>query len=205
MIRINLLPVEHRRTEKAPVGLFLLVIVGLLFLISAGVGFAMLKRNVDKLQTRLTQAKSTLEQEKKKLDQISDKETEIRKVSERMETIMKISMSKISWSQKLFELCQIVKKHPVWIYSISLKSEGPEKSLDLKCFCQGTDERKVADFRKAILRSRSFFSIFDKIESYKDVTPVKIAVPVKDDRDQENIGFSLSFKLGEINIPAPKQ
>lgn len=195
MIQINLLPPEYRVTDKAPIGLFLFGLVGVLFVFLSIAGWFVLDKKVERLRGTLSEL-DQLEKEKQGiLEDIKKKEDEIIDALKRQEMIVGISMSKIKWAQKLYELSKLISKHEVWVMTVEL--DDKTKEFVLNCFCRGTDERKVADFRKALLRNRTFYSIFKNVAPYKDLRPIKIAVPVKDEKDQWNQTFTLRFKLKE--------
>ncbi|RME77965.1 MAG: hypothetical protein D6785_12320 [Planctomycetota bacterium] len=193
MITINLLPPEDRVQQGPIFGMILLFLICVAFIGLTGFGYFALQNVRDDLTDQIETRKKTLEEKRKALQEIAEKENQIQKLLKRQDLILKISMSKINWAEKLYDLAKIVEKHDIWLKGIQL--DDNRKVLVVKCLSKGRNEKKVADFRKAIINSRNFFSIFESVEPYKDLRPVKLPYQTKTEEEKWALSFTLTFKL----------
>ncbi|RME04963.1 MAG: hypothetical protein D6805_01215 [Planctomycetota bacterium] len=199
MIQINLLPPEHRKRQKqTPIGVFILIILGTIFVVIMIFGYFLLEQEIANKNSKLKNAKEENAILNSNLKEIQKLEEEIQKAKKRQKTIISIAKSKIFWSTKLYEFASIIREgnHNVWLESL----EVDEKKFKAKCWSKGLSEANVARFRRDILNHRSFFSIFEKMEDYKDLKPKEIQYDPADEEEKENLTFTLVLKLK----PKPK-
>lgn len=193
MITINLLPPEDRVQQGPIFGIILLVLLVIVLVGAAGVGVVAIQNVSTNLADQIRSLKKTKEEKLKSLQEIQEKEAQIQKLLKRQDLILKISMSKINWAEKLYDLAKIVEKHDVWIKSIKL--DDAQKVFIVQCLSKGRNEQKVADFRKAIINSRNFFSIFKSVDPYKDLRPIQLPYTTKTEEEKWALAFTLRFQL----------
>ena len=193
MIRINLLPPEDRVQESSMLGALLAGLAGLGAILVLFLGLNYTSQQLFRLEQAKKARLSELNERKKKLQELQNKKQLVKKALERQNLIISISMGKINWSEKLYELSKIIERHPVWVTSIEMDEKA--RRFRMKCYCKGWDERKIVEFRKSILNSRNFFSIFESVKLYSDITPIMLDKPTRTEEDKKVLRFTLEFKL----------
>jgi hypothetical protein len=171
MIRVNLLPEEYRRIERAPLPLLLLIIVGIAVLCLAISFCVYLSLSV---KTKGSELKRTIaermvaEERAKWADRLqAELDSELR----RLNTIMSIRVSRIYWSKKLDLLAKIAPSD-IWFASVKMEQKDPYPAsakpetikdggyLQLQGYQRLFDLGKYGLFREALRKNRIFYSDF---------------------------------------------
>ena len=161
MIEVNLLPPEYRRVERTPLPRLVVLVVGtgmvvasLFYLVLIGwVKMGQEKsRERDLNETKARQAAPLAER--------SQLEAEIGAIESRKNTISNIWQTRMIWSRKLDQLCDIV---PRFIGFTRLEFLGPQASrgrlpeatetggtLTVDCLSATSEEKRLADFLRVL-------------------------------------------------------
>jgi Tfp pilus assembly protein PilN len=178
MIRVNLLPEEYRRVEKAPPSLVLLMVVGIAVLCLAlyfCVAFSLRSRS---LRTDLASKIAQRDELREKVKEADRLEAEIASYRKRLNTIMSIRASRIYWSKKLYLLANKTPNN-VWFASVKMEqkdsypaSAKPETikdggRLELQGYQKSYDSKIYAGYRETLQKDRMFYSDFARPEPPK--------------------------------------
>jgi len=174
MIKVNLLPPEHRKVEGTPVAR-LATMVGAVVVV-AGVAtawglfhFGALARVREERQ----QKEEDLASLKAQAERSESLLREFKEYQRRRDTIEKIGASRILWSKKLDELADLIhnkgdaKRHLVWLSSIRTQTGRKQDSpveLVIHGMSGGDQFHKLADFNADIKKSEDFFPDFYAID-----------------------------------------
>ncbi|MHC4861981.1 MAG: PilN domain-containing protein, partial [Planctomycetota bacterium] len=173
MIKVNLLPAEYRKVERTPIMRFVVILCGVVLSASAigaflYVHFGMLVEVVsdrEKLEETYLTKKVIADRSRA----LSREASEYKK---RRETIERIGKSRMLWSQKLDELCDIIhnkgdtKRHQVWLNQLrTLAASGDSPGgIYFKGFSGGAEIHRLSDFHLD-LKNSDFFQDFTSIDN----------------------------------------
>ncbi len=216
MIRINLLPPEHRRPERTPLRVLLPLVLAVTVFVSGGavtawVHFGWRARVADELgalESELTGHGPRLAY----LRALTEEEAEY---EQRSETIQSIAASRISWTRKLDELCDVIwnegdtGRYLIWLSTLEAKpaqAVGRKKleswgSVALKGLCLSDEDSLKAfnAFHAALDRSAYFrdFLEMNKPAGKEQVLNEEDLLP----RKAWTFDLQMALRLPE---PAPK-
>jgi len=182
MIKVNLLPAEYRKVERTPILRFVTIVCGVVLSASAisaflYVHFGHLVEVVgDRVELQETHLTKKVEADKSRA--LAGEAQEYRK---RRETIEEIGETRLLWSRKLDEICDIIhakgdtSRHLVWLGS--MRTLAPERArkgqkakglspggLYIKGFSGGSEIHRLSDFHLDIKNSE-FFEDFSSIDN----------------------------------------
>lgn len=173
MIRVNLLPPEHRKPDGPPVGRLVVVVAGAVLVTSALGGWGYVHFG---LLAEAENERAQLEEELTQLKQQADRSRELlRECGEyqrRRDQIEKIGASRILWSRKLDEFADIVhnkgdqKEYLVWLGRINSGSgRSPESaaSFAFQGLCGGS-LTNLSSFNAKIKDTKEFYEDFLKLD-----------------------------------------
>ena len=219
MNRINLLPPEYRRVENTPRSRMVALTLG------AGVIAALFLWNLGITIVKIPGMKQQLANTKSDVDK---KTAEVKKRWEPLEQALavldnrvkaiasiKAGRDQFSWAKKLYQLCEIVQSHKVWLRSLSFDSKSggaagaQVKVLALKCTAADlqTKETLVTNFRRALrgdpgssnpALGQEFYRDFTDMET-PSLTPKTLRGADSNIQEREAIDFdvNLTFKAPE--------
>jgi Tfp pilus assembly protein PilN len=204
MIRINLLPSENRKKEMTPLGTLLPVLVSLTLVTGAGAFWAWLHfGELAQRRSEYSALEETANQQKPQLAYLNSLRAEEADYKERAKTIQEIALSRVPWTRKLDELCQVVtddhggERYLVWLSSMEVKPpdnraaatsgskskkqlEGEQVSIEGLCFSGINDDadplQRYNNFHEAIKQSDFYREDFVAIGN-----PVGKAVTMDDE------------------------
>lgn len=187
MIRINLLPVEKRRPERAPLPRYLVLAVTGAILGGGGVASALLliaylavSHDVESLTVR----KAALEEPVRRFEQLSQKlaslQTEIRAVDTAAP-----QPQKFEWWRAMNEIWHVTDPlQPRGLYFTKIEGvsgpqdtlqlirtsgqqrEGPDRGITLTCSSYHRDERLGTDFREMLMSREAFVKMMPALNPF---------------------------------------
>jgi len=173
MIKVNLLPPEYRKVERTPIMRFVVILAGVVLSASAigaflYVHFGMLVKSVSDRE----KLEETYITKKVIADNSRSLAREASEYKKRRETIEKIGRSRMLWSMKLDELCDIIhnkgdaKRHQVWLTQLrTLGASGSSPAgLYIRGFSGGSEIHRLSDFHLD-LKNSEFFEDFLSIDN----------------------------------------
>lgn len=156
MIRINLLPQEHRRNERTSPRVFASTILGVIMVCSAfgWFGFVYLGE-LGNMEVEEAAVAEDLANKNKQATYHDALETEKKEFEKRTNTIQAIAKSRVIWTEVLDQLIDVVnndgdsERHLAWFTALNVsagdgKSKGP--AVTMPGFVQGNLIKRVADF-----------------------------------------------------------
>lgn len=192
-IRINLLPSEYRKKEMTPLATLLPALVAFTLVLGAGAfwawnHFGALAR-IDAENQQLQQGWST---RKAPLKYLADLRSEESDYGARARTIADIAASRVPWTLKLDQMCDLVadddggERYLVWLSDFEVKKPqannrraktkvGESIAIEGLCFSEEHPLNRFTQFHEA-LQQHAFFSDFASINN-----PAGQAVPMDDE------------------------
>ncbi len=173
MIKVNLLPPEHRKVEGTPVARLVATVAGV-FVVACAAGawgyvhFALL----DKARDERAQAEVELTALKAQAERSQALLSEFKEMDRRRKTIEQIGAQRILWSKKVDELADIihnkgdVKRHLVWLDSMRTqggRAPGSPASLVIHGR-SGGDYDRLSMFNADIKKNDEYFQDFSSID-----------------------------------------
>lgn len=203
MINVNLLPPEYRKVERTPVLRFVTIICGVILSTSAigafiYVHFGVLVKVVSERE-KLQETYHSRQQGQRRSMAL---EREAKEYMKRRKTIEEIGNSRLLWSKKLDELCDLVddhgdtKRYEVWLKQIHTlpASKHSAGGLFIKGFSGGSEMNRMSNFNLAIKKS-GFFEDFASIDP-----PEGKAVKFSDKKVPHSAwSFDFNMKLKPFN------
>ncbi len=198
MIRINLLPPEHRKVEGTPVLRFVVTAVGVVVIAGAAGAWGYVHMALlDKAREEREQKEKDLAALKLQAERSQALLREFKEYERRRKTIEQIGASRILWSRKLDELADIihnkgdVKRHLVWLNSIrTAGGRIPNSPASLVIHgWSGGDYDRLSVFNGDIKKNDEYFQDFLGIDP-----PAGTAVPF-DDEFVPNSAFDFTFAM----------
>jgi len=208
MLKINLLPQEYREFERRTAGTYLMVAAGtvlsvsslcivayLYFVILAG---AETERNI---------VKEEFENLKPMAEYASDLEAEKAEFMQRKNIIRDIEATRIHWTRKLDQLCQVVsnrmnpERHCVWLKEMHARmNDSRQKGIDLKGYLSGDQYEQLSNFNEDLKNHDLFVDDFDSITNPTGTTVIddKMCPP-------EAIEYAWTLNLRYKNTVAAKR
>ncbi len=173
MIKVNLLPPEYRKVERTPILRFVVILCGVVLSASAigaflYVHFGVLVKTVSDRE----KLEETYLVKKVGADRSRLLEREAREYKKRRATIEKIGRTRMLWSRKLDQLCDVInnggdiKRHEVWLSQIkTLPPQGKSPGgLYIKGLSGGSEIHRLSDFHLD-LKNSEFFKDFASIDN----------------------------------------
>lgn len=198
MIRVNLLPVEYRKSEGPPMARVAVLVAGAVLVTSALGGWGYVHFGLlAEAESRRVQLEEDLAQLRQQAERSKALLREFTEYQRRRETIEKIGSSRILWSRKLDEAADIIhnkgdqKDFLVWLASLrTTTGRGPDSpvGLHLQGLCAGSLSN-LSDFNKRIKDTKEFFEDFNRISP-----PAGTQKRFNDGKFPE-IGWDFSFEL----------
>jgi len=178
MIQVNLIPPEHRRKERTPLGQFLAILVAVTLSGASIAGALYVEfgklREVNSRRDRVVSELQGLMPDARYADAL---DTEKGEYTRRNDTILEIGRSRVLWSKKFDELWDVVynrgneDRHLVWLTKLTCASPNPSPGRrwsDGKVFMagfSGTDKlQRLSDFH-ADLKGHELFKDFYYIDN----------------------------------------
>jgi Tfp pilus assembly protein PilN len=196
MIRIDLLPEEHRRAERTPAGL-LFATLGLVALFSTTAaacawGYFSV---VGGAETAVEQAQELLASKKPQADYCDKLEAEKKDFTERWNHIRSFSASRILWTKKMDQLTSLVDtpvesdRHQIWFESVEMNMSGVRDSgLKIGGRSASADISRMNNFHSDLAKG-SFFTEFATISNPAGEMD-------QDDKFEPAESFKFEFGLG---------
>lgn len=212
MIRVNLLPVEMRKSEGPPLGR-LAIIVGDAVLISGALLLFCWFRLVElpKVRQQLTDLKDKVKTASLKSAEY-DKLVVVKAVfEERKGAFEQLSSKRMIWSKKLAELSEVFGSQPVWIDDLAVDSKpgaqgGTVHIFKSKVWVAGTEEPRATRFRQSLRANEEYWKDFyfindsglqlSKKEFSRDINDKSVTF-----REKDHYTFSLVQTMHERGIP----
>jgi Tfp pilus assembly protein PilN len=176
MIRVNLLPEEYRKVESTSLSLFLLFLLGVIFVALAFVFWLYLSVEGNSIKTRLQSREAYLEKVKEDAKFAAKLKADLDQYDKRLNTIMAIRAGRIYWSKKLNLLVNDT-SHKIWFVSVRMHQTDPITRrdqasraadggyLELKCFQKSDDYEILAAYRDKLQKDRVFYADFKSIRA----------------------------------------
>jgi hypothetical protein len=182
MIKVNLLPAEYRKVERTPILRFVTIVCGVV--LSASAIGAFLFVHFGQLVTVVSEReklRETYHTKKVEADKSRELLREADEYKKRRKTLEQIGESRLVWSRKVDELCDIIhnkgdtKRHLVWLNS--LRTLAPERAgrkgkkgpvspggLHIRGYSGGSEIHRLSDFHLDVKKSE-FFDDFLTIDN----------------------------------------
>jgi hypothetical protein len=206
MIKINLLPPEKRRSERTPLPVFLLIVLGIIILGGGGAyTYTSYKKKTDleneaaalvvKEQTKKGEAQAVM-QNRERLANLQREVTELRSV---------IPAEEINVTSVIAELSALLYEYPVWtddikiyfdpvdvqsVYKRAVDQQArsfPAMAIEIKCNTPGLDMTPATKIRNAIIKHPFFSKHFPIINKH-----LKLKINKESDYEEES---SLNFEI----------
>jgi hypothetical protein len=174
MIKVNLLPPEHRKVEGTPVARLVTTVASVMLVAGVATWWAVFHFGA---LARVRDDREEKEQDLASLKAQAERSEallrEFKEYQRRRDTIEKIGASRILWSKKLDEMADLihdkgdVKRHLVWLKSIRTgNGRFPTSPVQLviQGLSGGDQFHKLADFNADIKKSEDFFPDFYGID-----------------------------------------
>ena len=183
MIKVNLLPAEYRKVERTPILRFVTIVCGVV--LSASAICAFLYVHFGQLVTVVSdrvKLEETYHTKKVEADKSKALAQEAQEYKKRRETIESIGQSRLLWSRKVDEICDIIhnkgdtERHLVWLSDMrtlapeivrrNSKNKGPVSpgGVYIKGFSGGSEIHRLSDFHLDTKNS-DFFADFSSIDN----------------------------------------
>lgn len=181
MIKVNLLPAEYRKVERTPILRFVTIVCGVV--LSASAIGAFLFVHFGQLVTVVSEREKleeTYHTKKVEADKSKELLREADEYKKRRKTIEQIGESRLVWSRKADELCDIIhnkgdtKRHLVWLNNLRTlaperarkgkKGTGSPGGLHIRGFSGGSEIHRLSDFHLDVKNSE-FFDDFLSIDN----------------------------------------
>ena len=172
MIRINLLPEDFRRSERTSIKLFAATLAAVVFVCS-GVGWFGLVwfGELAQLEEERASVEDSLRQKRERVVYHDALEVEKKDYEARSETIMNIFRSRMSWTEVLDQMIDVVnndgntERHMAWFRSMSAREAADSKNgptVQMPGYVQGAKVSKVGDFHDDLEHAPFFVDIAEK-------------------------------------------
>jgi hypothetical protein len=181
MIKVNLLPAEYRKVERTPILRFVTIVCGVVLSASAICAFLYVHfGHLEEVVSDRQKLEDAYHTKKVEADKSKALAQEAQEYKARRETIEKIGQSRLLWSRKVDELCDIIhnkgdtERHLVWLSDMrTLRASIPRKGqkgpaspggLYIKGFSGGSEIHRLSDFHLDTKNSE-FFEDFSTIDN----------------------------------------
>lgn len=178
--RINLLPNEHRKKEMTPLAVLVPILVAVTLIVASGAFWAWLHfGELAQVRSHHEELANINDSKQDSLRYAANLRGETSDYKKRSETIEKIAVSRILWTKKLDELCNVVaddqggERYLVWLENLEVKKptnrgrkgakKGEEVTMKGLCFSDKAPLQLFNNFHEALQQSafygRDFMSI----------------------------------------------
>lgn len=155
LVRINLLPEEHKRPEGLPAAVVGAVLLDGLLVAATAVFFQLSGLALSREQSALADLKQQQNLLMAAADQVTRKEKDLAALRRRQQQVLDLRQTKILWSRKLDLLLDLVPSH-TWINSLEMRGT----QLEMDCVSRGQDTSHEDDFRDALRAEPNFWRDF---------------------------------------------
>ena len=180
---INLLPTEYRRKERTPFAVLLPMLVAVTLITgSLAVWGWMHFGELSEAESHRDDLQAVYDSKRPQLTYLASLETEKGEYTRRAQTIRGMAESRVLWSRKLDEFCDVVaddeggSRYQVWITDFKVESPNrmvarrsrgpaPGETVSLKGFCFSGDDplQRFNVFHESLWSSKFFSSDFEKM------------------------------------------
>jgi hypothetical protein len=181
MIKVNLLPVEYRKVERTPILRFVTIVCGVVLSASAICAFLYVHfGHLVEVVSDRQKLEETYLTKKVEADRSKALAQEAAEYMKRRDTIEKIGQSRLLWSRKVDEICDIIhnkgdtERHLVWLTDMRTlaarpvrkgdKGPGSPGGLYIKGYSGGSEIHRLSDFHLDTKNSE-FFEDFSSIDN----------------------------------------
>lgn len=199
MIKVNLLPPEHRKADGPPVARLVALVAGAVVTAGAIGCWAWVRMHVlSEATAERVAAEEELAQVKAMADRSAALLNEFKEYEKRRSRIESIGQQRILWSRKLDELADVIhnkgdtKRYLVWLNNVRVAGgragESPA-SLTFAGLSGGDSYAKLSEFHRTIKETREFYEDFLAIDP-----PVGGKQTFSDNRSP-NVGWDFTFNM----------
>jgi hypothetical protein len=206
MIKVNLLPPEYRKVERTPLLRFVTIIGGVIVSASAIAVFLYVHFGLlVEARSQREKIEETYETKKQAADRSKALEREAREYKKRRETIERIGQTRMLWSKKIDEFCDVIhnrgdrQRHLVWLRELKTLTPGragEAGGLFIKGWSGGSEVKHLSDFHLDIKNSE-FYADFESIDN-----PEGRVVEFDDEREPTaGWEFDFNIRLKQLGKP----